>query len=410
MTPEVAAPDPRARLAAIGAADLVVGVPGCGTAEAIRAAAEAVARAVQPIAPGARIVVAHPLGVSVDEPDVDGAPRLLACALAAPGPLPVVTDDPHDPFRSLFTAAAALGARACALVGAPPEQIGEASLGPLLRPVLDLGIDLALPCYVRHRFDLLINTGIVYPLMRALHGRRVRCQIGVDFAFSERLFAGPLQTATPARFGRAQWFVSEAACAGLQMCQSNLGTSLPPPPDGVDVSTVLAQVLGSLFLDVERTAACWQRTRGSQPVQTIGSAGEYVDGQRTVDTSGMVESFRLGYRNLQGVWGRVLPPATLLELSRLTRADAGAFRLPDALWARIVYDFALGHRLRVINRDHLLKAMTPAYLAWAASFVGELGERDGAATDARVEQLCAAFEAEKPYLVSRWRWPDRFNP
>ena len=24
--------------------------------------------------------------------------------------------------------------------------------------------------------------------------------------------------------------------------------------------------------------------------------------------------------------------------------------------------------------------------------------------------VAAAFEADKPYLVSRWRWPDRFNP
>jgi glucosylglycerate synthase len=28
----------------------------------------------------------------------------------------------------------------------------------------------------------------------------------------------------------------------------------------------------------------------------------------------------------------------------------------------------------------------------------------------RIERLCEAYEAGKPYLVSRWRWPDRFNP
>jgi hypothetical protein len=27
-----------------------------------------------------------------------------------------------------------------------------------------------------------------------------------------------------------------------------------------------------------------------------------------------------------------------------------------------------------------------------------------------IEALAAAFEADKPYLVARWRWPDRFNP
>jgi glucosylglycerate synthase len=32
------------------------------------------------------------------------------------------------------------------------------------------------------------------------------------------------------------------------------------------------------------------------------------------------------------------------------------------------------------------------------------------AADRRIEKLALAYEAGKPYLVSRWRWPDRFNP
>jgi glucosylglycerate synthase len=28
----------------------------------------------------------------------------------------------------------------------------------------------------------------------------------------------------------------------------------------------------------------------------------------------------------------------------------------------------------------------------------------------RLERLCVAYENGKPYLLSRWRWPDRFNP
>ena len=86
------------------------------------------------------------------------------------------------------------------------------------------------------------------------------------------------------------------------------------------------------------------------------------------------------------------------------------FRLPDDLWARIVYDFALAHRLRIMNRDHLLRAMTPVYLAWVASYTLEVGTAAPTAIEYRLERLGAAFESQKPYLVSRWRWPDRFNP
>jgi hypothetical protein len=27
-----------------------------------------------------------------------------------------------------------------------------------------------------------------------------------------------------------------------------------------------------------------------------------------------------------------------------------------------------------------------------------------------IEDTAQAFETEKSYIVSRWRWPDRFNP
>jgi hypothetical protein len=84
--------------------------------------------------------------------------------------------------------------------------------------------------------------------------------------------------------------------------------------------------------------------------------------------------------------------------------------MPDELWARIVYDFSVGHRLGVIKREHLVRAMTPVYLGWAASFVLELLDLRALEARDRVERLAAAFEVEKPYLLARWRWPDRFNP
>jgi glucosylglycerate synthase len=100
----------------------------------------------------------------------------------------------------------------------------------------------------------------------------------------------------------------------------------------------------------------------------------------------------------------------LLELKRLTQLGADNFRLPDDLWARIVFDFVLAHRVRTINRDHLLRALTPAYLAWVASYALQIREMSPIGANDRLERLCLAYESEKPYLLRRWRWPDRFNP
>ena len=125
----------------------------------------------------------------------------------------------------------------------------------------------------------------------------------------------------------------------------------------------------------------------------------------------MLEAFRLAYSNLHEVWSLVLPPHSLLGLKRLSVTPAESFNMPDSLWARIVYDFLLAFRLRTINRGHLLGALTPLYLAWVASHVLQIGQTGaGRNPEQHIEAVAAAFEADKPYLVSRWRWPDRFNP
>ena len=169
-------------------------------------------------------------------------------------------------------------------------------------------------------------------------------------------------------------------------------------------------VLGPVFLEMELPAACWQGIRGSNAVPGFGFPETASEETGTLDVRRMVESFQLGAQNLQDVWGLILPPTTLLELRKLSRLSPDQLRMPDDLWVRIVYDFALGHRLRTISRDHLLRSITPLYLGWIASYALEMETAEPVQIEARIERLARAYEAGKPYLVSRWRWPDRFNP
>jgi len=127
-----------------------------------------------------------------------------------------------------------------------------------------------------------------------------------------------------------------------------------------------------------------------------------------MDIAPMLSAFRLAYTNLHEICSPVLPPNSLLRLTRLATTDAAAFRISDSLWARIVYDFLLAYRLRTINRGHLLGALIPLYLAWVASHFNIIAS--GSDPEGHIEAVAAAFEAEKTYMVSRWRWPDRFNP
>lgn len=412
MTVDAVTPDVRARLEAIGTADLVVAATGCTSAADLDAVSAALRSGLVPHR-ATRIVVIHDVnGVAADaEGDGGGAdrsPMLVACPLSPPSRLPFATTDARDSFRVLFAIAAALEARACALLGSQAEALTATAAAALITPLLDANADLALPAYPRGRFDGLIDKGIVYPLTRALFGCRVPSQLGVDFGFSRRMIARLDAGSAPRR--APLWFLTEAVCGGLEVCQSHLEAWRPPAEDPLDPSSALTHVLGPLFLEVERAAPCWQKVRGSRPVRSFGVDAPAGEAARPVDVRAMIESFQLGWRNLQDIWRLVLPPATLLELGGVARLAPDAFRVPDELWARVLFDFTLGHRLRVISRDHLLGAITPIYLAWVASFALEVKDASNDAVRNRLEQFAGICERSKPYLIARWRWPDRFNP
>ena len=90
-----------------------------------------------------------------------------------------------------------------------------------------------------------------------------------------------------------------AVCENLQICQVHVGARLYPPTDWTNMSSLVAQVMGPIFLEMERSAACWQRTRGSVPVPARGERQPQSQETGTVDLNRMVETFRLGVRDLQ---------------------------------------------------------------------------------------------------------------
>jgi hypothetical protein len=318
-------------------------------------------------------------------------------------------------LRMILELAQKVGARACLVLDASLTSMGTDWVAQLLRPIIDNQFDLVVPCAARHKLDGAIGNGIVYPLARALYGKRVRQPLGGVFALSARLVErflarGVWDIEVPALATDAR-AVSEAICGEFGVCQAFLG---PAEHAGsgpsLDLSSILASVLGSVFDEMNRNVAFWQKVRGSEPVRGFGTPVEIAGNPPPVDVHKMWESFRLGCRTLQEVWAAVLPPATLLALKYLAREEAAGAALADDLWVRIVYDFALGYRLHVMNRGHLLRALTPLYLGWLASFVREMGAAPAQDVERRVQQLSLVYEAQKPYLISRWRWPDRFNP
>lgn len=313
-------------------------------------------------------------------------------------------------FLNTFKLAQDHQATACLILGPESNSLAPETLRALVAAVISSAADLAVPRYLLDPNEGLVNSAILYPITRALYGTRPRFPLAIDFGLSLRM-AQRLATAAQ-KFTAANqedailWPVSEAASANLTIAEVDGGTRALPHPASLNLNALLAQIAGSLFAEVDARAAFWQRARGAHP--TRPSTLSQTPPEGWPDVTPMIEGFRLAYINLSEIWSLVLPPNSLLGLKRLSTTHPASFRMPDALWARIVYDFILAFRLRTINRGHLLGALTPLYLAWVASHI--ILADGGTAPEIHIEAQAAAFEADKPYLVSRWRWPDRFNP
>ncbi|WP_263374203.1 hypothetical protein [Granulicella aggregans] len=311
-------------------------------------------------------------------------------------------------FVNLYKSLQDHNAVACLLLG-PEAQTLRVEAMRALASAISNGGDLAVPRYATGPREGLVNSALLYPVSRAIFGGQPRFPLALDLGLSRRMvekLATVAQRFTAASQGDALiWPVAEACSSGYSVIEVEAGARSLPQPAGGDLNAVLAQVGASLFAMIETNAAFWQRSRVGGGRQVTKSP---IGSDDMPDVEPMIESFRVAYKNLQEIWSLVLPPNSLLALKRLSQAPAEAFKMGDSLWARIVYDFILAYRLRTINRGHLLGALTPLYLAWVASHF--LLARTGVDPEVHIEEMARTFESDKAYLVSRWRWPDRFNP
>lgn len=337
---------------------------------------------------------------------------------ADPSPLPAAASQGAipghaSPLGPLLREGVARSASALVIVAAEAHDESIDWLDRLVSPVLDGGFDFVCPAYRRHRTDGAINTGIVAPLIRTLYGRALRQPLGTEVALSgdlaRRLAADEDWRRRPAEAGSDAWLIAKVLGDGARTAQAWLGAWPRPSTGPEDLSETLTRALGMVFGEMERTAARWQRTGPSSPVPMVGAV-EFEPGGERLEPERLLETFSRGLRDLYPVWSLVLPPETLLALQRHAAGPPAGPGIPDEVWARVIFDFAVAHMVRIVERRQLLRSLAPLYLGWLAGLARAADTLDDAAFAARVEAVAAAFEREKRYLVARWRWPDQFTP
>ena len=379
-------------------------------ASALRTASR-VAHQLAEVQPGRQVVVLLLSGED-DEP--------LLGPSSAGGVLMAWKHAGQGPLEATLRGAQAFGAKAAVLVSgaAGADDTRPDSAWRLLSTVLDDGADLAVPFYALNRFEGVVTTGIAAPLPAGALRQAPAPAAREELALSRRLavhLLGEAWAADPAHAGERPVAGAGARSAGEF-----------EPAAGATSASDLPAVGGERRPGAAPGAAWWARSSTDAPARARLAARQGLPAGAELRRPGGGDppkrrpaAGRALHRGLPArlpelgrLWGQVLPPQTLRSPSS---ASPGRPRRPSPsttrLWARIVYDFAVGYHLAAIDRALLLRSMTPLYLAWVAGFVREVRElaparrsRPGSSDSA------APSSSAKPYLISRWRWPDRFNP
>jgi hypothetical protein len=315
-----------------------------------------------------------------------------------------------ESIRNLCLTAQQLQPKVCLILEGQLRSLSPAWIDRLARPVYEHGEDFVVPLYRRHRYEGTLVTNLLYPLTRALYGKRLRYPSGGAYGlsgkFARDLHSRSTWTGATGKFSVDGWMTTAALAGGYRVCHSFLGTRDQETKLGaIDLSVVLAQTVGGIFHSMEDYESSWKRTKVSSEVPLYGTAEPAPD-PGPFQIGRMLSGFKQGLRDLLPLWELILSHDTLGQILALDMQDPEDFRFPPALWVQTVYDFALAYHDQTLHREHMLKSLTPLYLGRTASFVLETQYGDGAHVDRTVEGLCRQFEQSKTYLIEQWRWRD----
>jgi hypothetical protein len=384
----------------LGSADVVIGLATAGPIPALAAVAAAVRTGLDAHFAGQAAAVVH-----VDQAPSEATAAAVTAALGDLRAVSVPAPGGHGDDGLDW----ASEARAIVMLNADLSSMTSEWLRGLAVPVLKDDYGLMLPLYRRYRYDGTLTQALVVPLMRSLFGRQLAHPLAEEFACSaaaaDFFLQQPIWESELGHQGLEFWMPAAAIEQGLTIGQSVLGprTVAAAAHPSAPLGRTVGRVAGALFALADRAESFWLDIRGSEPVVSFGVPPEPLPGGPPVDPSLMQVGFVQGVRDLLPVWERILAPENLGEVLELSDRPLERFRFSDRLWTRVVYDFVLAYRTRVVYRSHAAQSLAPLYLGRAASVVLETQGRPPLAMLQSAARLGGMFEEEKPYLVDRWR-------
>lgn len=396
--------DLREAIREVGQADLVVGIPSFNNAGTIVHVVHAAREGLRSAFPSLRAVLVNSDGGSAD------GTREAVAALDSPD-LPILSGRYDGPagkgsaLRAVFEAVVTLDARAAAVLDSDLRSVTAAWVERLLGPIVRGDADYVTPLYLRHKHDGTITNNIVYPVVRALYGRRVRQPIGGEFGFAvdlaRRFLDEDVWDGDVARFGIDVFMTTTALAGGARVVQAGLGAKIHDPKDpAVHLRPMFRQVLSGLIDRARAHESFWRGVRGSVALPVYGEPPAGEPDEVRVDLARLDEA----YLSVHEAESRRRELFCADDLARFDAGARGRSPADDALersWARLSYD-ALARALRDPgNAAAPVETLLPLYLARVAMHVRAAQGLTSAAAEGLVERQARAFESEKAHLLER---------
>jgi glycosyltransferase involved in cell wall biosynthesis len=314
-------------------------------------------------------------------------------------------------FRRIFEIAHELEAKAVVVVDSDLRSITPGWIQMLAGPIISKNFDYVTPLYSRHKYDGTITNSLIYPITRALYGKKIRQPIGGEFGFSRNVLNHYMQKniwdTDVAYYGIDIWMTTVALVNGFEVCQSFLGAKIHNPKNVSTLAPMFKQVIGTIFSLIEENHASWNKINGSFSPKTFGFQAKVIPEDVFQEFDEPFQNFHTGHKKYGPIWEEILTKENHSELEKIVRMEKETFHFPYPVWARIIYDYILfSHRFKNILMETglqmVLESMIPLYFGFVASFVKKTEKQDNQEAENEIENICLAFEEYKPYLVENW--------
>ncbi len=174
----------------------------------------------------------------------------------------------------------------------------------------------------------------------------------------------------------------------------------------------LVAVVDSLFTDVVITIfelMCryenfWKEVKWSRPTAVFGFAlGELeVPPPVEADIKILSGKFSKGLAEHWGLYKTILTVENINKVEEAASLPSASFEFPTALWAKVLYDFAVAYKTQEVPREDLIAGLAALYYGKTLSFVLETQAMNTQQVEEFIEDQCVQFEKTKSYLLERW--------